>query len=648
MNGAILLAVFSSASVLSAQTAETTFFRALMQASNEVPAATGGDSGAADMVVHVVRDSSNNILSGSIDFNLTYQFPGDQSVTGLGIVNSPTGASPTFIIATPISSASPINAAAGSGRIESQVQISAGNQAGLAILNGMLASPAQYSVNLLTADSPNGAMSGGLQKGAMAIRMAAVTSSAGSGVATVSVFYTGPAYAVTSAEVSIQLSYQFPAQVTFSGMRIYSGQGESGRIAVSALVAPGTQSAAGGAGVLTTPSTEIDMSNLQMVQGVQNVLVGRSNFSVDVDTVENPNAPLTGQLRGTDSMTFQFANPHESNTAWAIRLYTLRTAAGQVQAATVIFDVNYREPAGAQFASLGIDSSIPAPAAVTDPTGSGNFFLVADVFDTNGLSTLNDLVMDPENHVISVSLKNPASSYAIQVAVPDTTSPIVAAVIPIVEVKTLSTFAPGELVEIYGTNLAKVTTDLSGWPGVSLPSQLNGVSVTIGGQTARILYVSPGQVDAALPFETPTGSQPLTLNNGNSPSAPISLNVAAIAPAIYDFAFENTNFSLVTSSHAAKAGDVLVFYTTGMGQTTPALATGQTVPVGPPFNNTTPVTVTIGGVSATVDYSIGAPPYVAGLYQMAVTVPAGLGQGNVPVIATTGGLASNAVMIAVQ
>jgi uncharacterized protein (TIGR03437 family) len=85
----------------------------------------------------------------------------------------------------------------------------------------------------------------------------------------------------------------------------------------------------------------------------------------------------------------------------------------------------------------------------------------------------------------------------------------VAAVIPIVEVTDLSTFAPGELVEIYGTNLALVTTDLSGWPGGSLPSPLNGVSVVLGGHGARLLYVSPGQVDALLPFGAPTGSQSL-------------------------------------------------------------------------------------------------------------------------------------------
>jgi uncharacterized protein (TIGR03437 family) len=215
-------------------------------------------------------------------------------------------------------------------------------------------------------------------------------------------------------------------------------------------------------------------------------------------------------------------------------------------------------------------------------------------------------------------------------------------------VKTLSTFAPGELVEIYGTNLAKVTTDLSGWPGGSLPTELNGVSVTLGGQTARLLYVSPYQVDAALAFETPVGAQMLTLNNSNGASAALPMTMAAVAPALYTFAFENSNFSLVSASNPAHAGDVLVFYTTGMGQTSPALATGQTTPEGPPFYNTAPVTVSMGGVSQSAIYSIASPPYVAGLYQLAFTVPSGLGSGSVPVVATSGGLQSNTVMVPVQ
>jgi uncharacterized protein (TIGR03437 family) len=262
-----------------------------------------------------------------------------------------------------------------------------------------------------------------------------------------------------------------------------------------------------------------------------------------------------------------------------------------------------------------------------------------------GLTSLNGMVADPAAHQLDLLT---TSTISAPLAAANTALPVVAAVIPIVEVTNLSTFAPGELVEIYGTNLAQVTTDLSGWPGVSLPSPLNGVSVTLGGHAGRILYVSPGQVDALLPFGSPTGPQMLTLSNTNGTSAPVSLNVAAAAPALYNFAFENVGFSEVSQSNPASGGDLVVFYMTGMGQTTPALVTGQTVPLGPPYYDTVPVTVTIGGVNASVVYSIAAPPYVAGLYQMAVTVPVGLLPGNQPVVATSGGVQSNTVTIATQ
>jgi len=633
---AALWSALALASSLSAQTAQIALFRAVMSS-------TGGDSGAADLVLHVVKDSSGNILSGSVDFRLAYQFPNDESVIGLGIAN--TGAGTTFVLATNITAASPVMAAAGNGRIYRQVQVTAGNQVGLAVLTLLLANPGQYSIGVITADQPAGAMSGPLQAGNSAFLMAVLKSSAGTGVATVIVSYTGSAYAVTSAQVAMQLTYQFPAQATFSDMRVYAGQGESGQIAVAADLMPGTPSASSGAGVLTAPPTQIDMTNTQMVQAVQNMLLGPTNFSVDVDTVENPSAPLTGQLRGTDFMTFQIPGFAGTGAASRIGLHTLRQESGGVLAGTVAFDVNYRLAAGAQIAGMDIDGNVIAPAVSTDPSGSGNAYALLGVYGGAGLTSLNGIVADPAAHQLDVVTTSKMSA---PLAVASTTLPAVAAVIPIVEVKNLSTFAPGELVEIYGTNLAQVTTDLSGWPGASLPSVLNGVSVTLGAQTGRILYVSPNQVDAAFAFETPTGSQMLTLTNTNGSSAPVSLNVAAVAPALYNFAFKNADFSLVSTSNPAHACDTLVFYTTGMGQTTPALITGQTVPLGPPYYNTAAVTVTIGGVNANVIYSIAAPPYVAGLYQMAVTVPSGVAPGNQPVLATSGGIQSNTVIIAVE
>jgi uncharacterized protein (TIGR03437 family) len=155
-------------------------------------------------------------------------------------------------------------------------------------------------------------------------------------------------------------------------------------------------------------------------------------------------------------------------------------------------------------------------------------------------------------------------------------------------------------------------------------------------------------VDALLPFGASTGTQTLILTNANGASAPVPLKIAVAAPALYNFAFENVGFSLVSQSNPASGGDTLVFYLTGMGQTVPALITGQTVPLGPPYDYTAPVTVTIGGVTADVIYSIAAPPFVAGLYQMAVMVPAGLPPGNQTVVITCGGIQSNTITIVTQ
>ncbi len=638
----IIATVSLSACALFGQTAQTAIFRAAMAG------ASTGDSGAVDIVVHTVRDSSNNVLSGSVDFDLNYQFPIDQVVTGLAMVNAPAGKSGPVSIAMGISSTSPVQASAGSGRISGQVQVPAGNQVGIAVLNGLAANPGQYSVNLVTGDNAISAMSGTLATATSSVLMAMVSSSAGAGVATVRVVYTGAAYAVTSAEVLMQLSYQYPAQVTFASMRIYKGQGQGGQLAVPADLQPGTLSAASGSGVLSAPPTEIDMTNTQMVAALQNILYVPTNFSVDVDTAESPSAPLTGQLRATDFMTFQIPNFAGNGATSEVRLHTLRASSGSVVAGTVIFDVNYRLSAGTQITGLDIDGSVVAPAITADPSGSGNTYAVVGVNSSAGLTSLNGMVADPEAH--QINLKNTASATILSapLAPADTGAPVVTAVIPIVGVTDLSTFAPGEIVEIWGTNLAKVTTDLTGWLGTDRPAVLNGVSATLGGENLRMLYVSPIQVNAVLAFETPTGAGTLSLNNGNSGSAPISITVAPIAPALYNFVFKNADFSIVSTTNPAHAGDVLVFYATGMGQTTQPLSTGQTTPAGPPFFDTAPVTVSMGGTNATVVYSIAAPPYVAGLYQMAVQVPATLAAGNVSVTATSGGLQSNPVTLQVQ
>ncbi len=91
-----------------------------------------------------------------------------------------------------------------------------------------------------------------------------------------------------------------------------------------------------------------------------------------------------------------------------------------------------------------------------------------------------------------------------------------------------------------------------------------------------------------------------------------------------------------------------VVYSTGLGDVSPPIGTGQPAPSTEPLARTVnPVTVTIGGVSAQVLYAGLAPGY-AGLYQVNALVPAGVSPGNqVPVVLSVAGQNSPAASVSV-
>jgi uncharacterized protein (TIGR03437 family) len=125
--------------------------------------------------------------------------------------------------------------------------------------------------------------------------------------------------------------------------------------------------------------------------------------------------------------------------------------------------------------------------------------------------------------------------------------------------------------------------------------------------------------------------------------------VAATAPAIFfsptPSVLKKADFSLVSGANPAKAGDVILVYCTGLGATSASLPTGAVVTT-TTSNATVPVTATIGGKPATVSSAIAAPGY-AGIYQVELTVPAGV-TGSSPIVLTQGTVNSNAASISVQ
>src|SRR6185437_13679032 len=67
---------------------------------------------------------------------------------------------------------------------------------------------------------------------------------------------------------------------------------------------------------------------------------------------------------------------------------------------------------------------------------------------------------------------------------------------------TVNVAAPGSLITIFGTNMASGTATATNTP---LPLNLNGTVVQIGNSFAPLLFVSPNQINAQVPFEISPG-----------------------------------------------------------------------------------------------------------------------------------------------
>jgi uncharacterized protein (TIGR03437 family) len=219
---------------------------------------------------------------------------------------------------------------------------------------------------------------------------------------------------------------------------------------------------------------------------------------------------------------------------------------------------------------------------------------------------------------------------------------------------------PNSWITIQGTNLYAGTPDTWTIVDGNLPTVLDGVSVSVGGQLAYIYYVSGTQINAVAP-NVGTGSLPVTVMNAGGTSNAVAAVSATVQPAFFlwpggyavathtDFtdAVKNGTFS-GTVTTPANPGETIILWGTGFGPTTPAFPVGIEAPSTATYLTSSPVTVTIGGVAASV-YATALAPGFASLYQVAVTVPASLAPGDYPVVASIGGAQSpSTTLITVQ
>jgi len=219
---------------------------------------------------------------------------------------------------------------------------------------------------------------------------------------------------------------------------------------------------------------------------------------------------------------------------------------------------------------------------------------------------------------------------------------------------------PGSWVTIFGTNLSSKTDNwVSEIINGKLPTSLDDVQVRVGGQPAYISYISPKQIDAVVP-SVATGPVEVTVKNSSGTSAPITTTAQAVQPAFfqwgnyavattldYTLAVKNGTFPGVTTT-PAKPGEVIILWGTGFGPTSPSAPTGVEAPSSPTYYTANTVTVTVGGKNATV-YGAALAPGFAGLYQVAIQIPASLANGDYPLVAKISGAQSpSTTLITVQ
>ena len=203
-------------------------------------------------------------------------------------------------------------------------------------------------------------------------------------------------------------------------------------------------------------------------------------------------------------------------------------------------------------------------------------------------------------------------------------------------------FAPGMLMSVFGTNLAPAAQHASSVP---LPFTMQGVTATVNGYSAPLLDVSPGQLNVQIPYEVGAGTAFLGVNN-NGQVAFFQFQVQASAPGIF-MTLDGAGKLVPYSS--GQRGQILLAFITGEGDVVPVLVTGRT----PTTTDVTrlpapglPVTLTVGGVPAAIDFA-GVPGGLVGTTQINFTVPANAALGPQPVVVTVGGVASPPVNLTI-
>ena len=178
-----------------------------------------------------------------------------------------------------------------------------------------------------------------------------------------------------------------------------------------------------------------------------------------------------------------------------------------------------------------------------------------------------------------------------------------------------------------------------------IPTTLSCFAVEVNRKRAPLTYTKFGQVNAIVPSGTVAGNAEVRVivnPNASNPiySAPVTVTAADFAPALFTIDGKKAVAQVAGTSTlvtAAKAGDMITLYATGLGDLT-AKADAADVSTGQNKAANT-VTVSLNGTAMSASdvlYVGSAPGLSSALYQINIRIPAGVKSGDAAVALAVG------------
>jgi hypothetical protein len=282
-----------------AQSPETHYFKAKLSTDNENPVITGLNAYAtARFKVSVTRDNGGAITSGTVTFNVGYQFPGPVTLVGMHIHAGGVGENGPVVISSGLTTVdSPTGTGSlfyTTGDLTTQTQLQA--------LDGLIKTPQLYYVNLHTPEHPAGVIRGQITTETFYFKALmlpenespAITDLNADAPVLVTLDVTrDDSGNITSGAVVFDAQYRFPGAVNIVGFHIHSGQfDQNGPVVISS----GIESISDPTGtgqivkVLSLPTTDT------MLGTIRDLVANPGNFYVNIHTPEHPAGAMRGQL----------------------------------------------------------------------------------------------------------------------------------------------------------------------------------------------------------------------------------------------------------------------------------------------------------------------------------------------------------------